>query len=60
MLLIAPNDKTLWREKALLAAQLGRVDSAVSALQEYIARETLDGPRHDAALLLQKLRGQNA
>jgi regulator of sirC expression with transglutaminase-like and TPR domain len=60
MLLIAPNDKTLWREKALLAAQLGRVDSAVAALQEYIARETLDGPRHDAALLLQKLRGQNA
>lgn len=58
MLWIAPTDKTLWREKALLAAQLGRVDSAVAALEEYIALETLDGPRHDAALLLQKLRGQ--
>lgn len=59
MLLIAPDDKALWREKALLAAQLGRIDGAVAALEEYIARETLDGPRHDAALLLQKLRGQD-
>lgn len=58
MLYIAPQDKHLWREKALLAAQLGRVDGAVAALEEYIQRETLDGPRHDAALLLQKLRGQ--
>jgi regulator of sirC expression with transglutaminase-like and TPR domain len=60
MLWIAPQDKNLWREKALLAAQMGRIDSAVAALEEYIARETLDGPRHDAALLLQKLRGQGA
>ncbi len=60
MLYIAPQDKHLWREKALLAAQLGRVDGAVAALEEYIQRETLDGPRHDAALLLQKLRGQEA
>ena len=58
MLWIAPQDKHLWREKALLAAQLGRIDGAVEALEEYIERETLDGPRHDAALLLQKLRGQ--
>jgi len=60
MLWMAPGDKNLWREKALLSAQLGRIDSAVTALEEYIARETLDGPRHDAALLLQKLRRQNA
>ena len=60
MLLIAPQDKRLWREKALLAAQLGRIDGAVAALEEYISREKLDGPRHDAALLLQKLRGQEA
>jgi regulator of sirC expression with transglutaminase-like and TPR domain len=60
MLLIAPEEKTLWRDKALLAAQLGRIDGAVEALQEYIALETLDGPRHDAAMLLQKLRGQDA
>lgn len=60
MLSIAPLDKTLWREKALLAARLGRIDGAVAALEEYIARETLEGPRHDAALLLQKLRGQPA
>lgn len=57
MLWVAPDDKTLWREKALLDAQLGRIDHAVAALEEYISRETLDGPRHDAALLLQKLRG---
>ena len=59
MLWIAPDDKTLWREKALLDAQLGRIDNAVAALEEYILRETLDGPRHDAALLLQRLRGQS-
>ncbi len=56
MLWIAPDDKELWREKATLDAQLGRVDDAVAALEEYIARETLDGPLHDATLLLQKLR----
>lgn len=60
MLWIAPQDKHLWREKALMAAQMGRIDGAVAALEEYISRETLDGPRHDAALLLQKLRGQEA
>jgi regulator of sirC expression with transglutaminase-like and TPR domain len=59
MLWIAPGDKMLWREKALLDAQLGRIDNAVAALEEYISRETLDGPRHDAALLLQRLRGQS-
>lgn len=59
MLWIAPENKTLWREKALLEAQLGRIDTAVAALEEYISRETLDGPRHDAAILLQRLRGQS-
>lgn len=57
MLWIAPDEKELWREKAMLDAQLGRVEDAVAALEEYIARETLDGPLHDATLLLQKLRG---
>lgn len=60
MLWICPQEKQLWREKALLAAQLGRIEGAAAALEEYIARETLPGPRHDAALLLQKLRGQGA
>jgi regulator of sirC expression with transglutaminase-like and TPR domain len=59
MLWVAPDDKSLWREKALLDAQLGRIDNAVAALEEYISRETLDGPRHDAALLLQRLLGQS-
>jgi len=59
MLWIAPDDKSLWREKGLLDAQLGRIDNAVAALEEYISRETLEGPRHDAALLLQRLRGQS-
>ena len=57
MLWIAPDEKDLWHEKAMLDAQLGRVEDAVAALEEYIAREPLDGPLHDATLLLQKLRG---
>lgn len=59
MLMIGPDHAELWRERALLDARIGRIDRAVAALEEYIARETLDGPRHDAALLLQKLQRQN-
>ena len=59
MLVVAPDHKMLWREKGLLDAQIGRIDNAVAALEEYIARETLDGPRHDAAVLLQRLRGRS-
>lgn len=58
MLWMAPDDKALWREKALLDARAGHLDAAAAALEQYIARETLDGPRHEAALLLQKLRGK--
>lgn len=57
MLWLAPDDKSLWREKALLDARTGHLDEAAAALEEYIARETLDAPRHEAAVLLQKLRG---
>lgn len=60
MLMIAPENKALWREQGMLEAQIGRIDRAVAALEEYIARETLEGPRHDAAILLQRLRGQGA
>ena len=56
MLWMAPDEAALWREKALLDAQTGRIDRAVDALVEYIARETQDGPRHEAAVLLQRLR----
>lgn len=59
MLMVAPDNKLLWREKGLLDAEIGRIDHAVAALEEYIARETLDGPRHDAAILLQQLRGRS-
>lgn len=59
MLWFAPDRTSLWREKALLEAQLGRTEDAVAAFEEYIARETQDGPRHDAALLLQELLDQS-
>lgn len=58
MLMIAPDHKALWREMGMLDAQIGRIDHAVAALEEYIARETLAGPRHDAAILLQRLRAK--
>ena len=58
MLLLAPDLAELWREAALLHRQLGNIRAAASAFEQYVVRAP-DGPaRHQAAALLQQLRGQ--
>jgi hypothetical protein len=41
---------------AALEAKLGNLQAAIAALDEYLQREVRDGPRQDAALLLQRLQ----
>ncbi len=56
MLQFAPTESSLWREMAALEAKLGNLQAAIAALDEYLQREVRDGPRQDAALLLQRLQ----
>ncbi|MDH3699917.1 MAG: transglutaminase-like domain-containing protein [Alphaproteobacteria bacterium] len=56
MLLFAPDVLTLWREAGLLHAHAGNLRAAADALENYLTRETREGPRQDAALFLQRLR----
>ena len=52
----APTESSLWREMAALEAKLGNLQAAITALDEYLQRENRDGPRQEAALLLQRLQ----
>ena len=56
MLDFAPSESSLLREMAALEAKLGNLQAAISALAEYLQREVRDGPRQEAALLLQRLQ----
>ena len=56
MLLFAPDVLPLWREAGLLHAHAGNLRAAIDALENYMARETREGPRQDAAHFLQRLR----
>ncbi len=56
MLLFAPDVLPLWREAGLLHAHAGNLHAAVDALENYLIRETREGPRQDAAIFLQRLR----
>lgn len=56
MLLLAPDDPGLWRERGLMHMRIGDLPGAVSALDEYLARAA-DGPdRERIAKVLQELR----
>lgn len=58
MLIIAPERAGLHREAGLINAHAGRLTRAIGALEAYLERETMDGPRRDARALIDKLRGQ--
>jgi regulator of sirC expression with transglutaminase-like and TPR domain len=56
MLLFAPMEFFLWRQMAAQEEKLGNLQAAVTALNEYLKREVRDGPRQEAAILLQSLQ----
>jgi regulator of sirC expression with transglutaminase-like and TPR domain len=58
MLMLAPDLAELWREAGLLHRHLGNLRAAAAALGEYIVRAPDGAARHQAAALLQQLRGQ--
>lgn len=58
MLLLAPDEATLWREKGMIEAHQGHLPAAIAALETYLEKAPADGPRRQTAELLQKLRGQ--
>ncbi len=55
---IAPDLAELMRERAMLEAALGRFKGAVESLERYIAMEPADGPRLEAAALIQRFRAR--
>jgi len=59
MLLFAPDQATLWREAGIIHAQLGSLRAASRALETFLSSGAGgDAQRHEAARLLQELKGQ--
>jgi regulator of sirC expression with transglutaminase-like and TPR domain len=58
MLLLAPRRADLWYEAALVNANLERITAAIDALQRAIELAPNGAAHHDAAMLLQHLRGR--
>lgn len=58
MLLIAPEQTMLWWEAGLLNAQAGRLQAAIDSIERFLEIESRPQARHEAASLLQQLRGQ--
>ena len=56
MLLLAPQQYRLYRELGLIEAHAGNMQNAIVAAERYAAQAAGDAERHDAAMLLQKLR----
>jgi regulator of sirC expression with transglutaminase-like and TPR domain len=56
MLLLAPDRPTLWRESGLMNAHIGKVRTAIAALETYLQKETRDSPRREVATLVDELR----
>jgi regulator of sirC expression with transglutaminase-like and TPR domain len=58
MLLLAPERAELWQEQALLHARLGNLRAAVASLEEFVARPAGDSRRHQAAVMIQRLKSE--
>ncbi|MFL2688538.1 MAG: SirB1 family protein [Alphaproteobacteria bacterium] len=58
MLLFAPDVKLLWWESGALNLELGNLQTAAKALDEYLIREDDEDQKLQAAALIQKLRKQ--
>ena len=58
MLMLAPDLAELWREAGLLHRELGNLRAAGAALEQYVVRAPDGRERHQAAAILQQLRGR--
>ena len=58
MLMLAPDLAELWREAGLLHRELGNLRAAAAAFEQYVVRAPEGAARHQAAAILQQLRGQ--
>lgn len=58
MLMLAPDLAELWREAGLLHRELGNLRAAAAALEQYVVRAPDGRERHQAAAILQQLRGR--
>jgi len=58
MRMLSPDLAELSREAGLLHAQLGNMRAAVRSIEEYIARVPEGAARHEAAVVLQRLKAK--
>jgi regulator of sirC expression with transglutaminase-like and TPR domain len=58
MLLVAPDEASLWRELGIVQAKLGNLRGAIGALERFTALADDDLARHRAAKLIQELKGK--
>ena len=58
MRLLAPQHADLWRETGMLANHIGRLGAAIAALETALRLDPAAEWRHEAALMLQQLRGR--
>lgn len=56
MLLLAPDDPALWRERGLMHMRVGDLPGAVTALEEYVARAPAGPDRERIDVVLRELR----
>ncbi|EKV30455.1 Protein sirB1 [Caenispirillum salinarum AK4] len=56
MLLLAPDDPVLWRERGLMHMRTGDLPGAVTALEEYVARAPAGPDRERIDVVLRELR----
>ena len=56
MLLFAPERMGLWREAGVFNARLGNLAAAIEAFETIVEQADSDAARHDAAMIIQKLR----
>jgi regulator of sirC expression with transglutaminase-like and TPR domain len=58
MLMFAPDMMPLWREAGAINARLGNLGNAIKAFQTIVERAETESARHDAAIIVQKLRAR--
>lgn len=58
MLLFAPGEAALWRELGVLQVACGRVKDAVNSAERYHGMAGNEEQRHDAAMLVQKIKSR--